>query len=493
MSLHHTSRMGRANKATRDRQLLRLSGVILAALLAAGPASGHEGHDHGAPPPPVSSSIAPRFETSSEAFELVGVLRNGLLTLHLDRFVGNAPVDGAEIDVETPAGPLKAKPLGAGVYQIDAAFAAAPGSHDLIATVCVGGELDVLTATLVTPPDDPAKPRPGSTDLAQRLPDGAVFVPKSSQRILGLANIKASQETHRKSMSLPGRIVPDPNASGVVQSSLVGRISPPPGGFRRLGSRVRAGDVLAVVQPAISVADVTSQAQQIRELEQQIALVSRRLERFRQIAVGLVTRAQIEDAELELAGLQARRQAVMQFQREPERLTAPVDGVLAASNVVAGQMADPNAVLFHIVDPARLWVEALSYAGAVAAEAASATLSDGRPLRLAFEGAGLADRNQAVPLHFSIAEPGANLRLGQLLTVHAQNGESRDGVAVPRASVIRAANGAMFVYEQSNPERFVPREVRVEPLDAQRVLVIAGVESGKRIVSVGAELLHQVR
>jgi hypothetical protein len=64
---------------------------------------------------------------------------------------------------------------------------------------------------------------------------------------------------------------------------------------------------------------------------------------------------------------------------------------------------------------------------------------------------------------------------------------------VPRASVIRAANGAMLVYEQSNPERFVPREVRVEPLDAERMLVISGLEPGKRIVTTGAELLHQVR
>ncbi len=78
----------------------------------------HEGHDHGAPPPPVSTSIAPRFETSTEAFELVGVLRDGKLTLHLDRFVGNAPVPEAEIEVETPAGPQKARALGGGRYEL---------------------------------------------------------------------------------------------------------------------------------------------------------------------------------------------------------------------------------------------------------------------------------------------------------------------------------------------------------------------------------------
>lgn len=476
---------------------VRISGWAIAGLVAimgfVGHTSAHEGHDHGAPPPPVSATIAPRFDASSDRYELVGVLRDGHLHLHLDHFLGNRPVEGAELEIDAPGGTRKAEPAGLGSYRIPAAFAEKPGQYDVIVSVLREGEIDILTATLQVPAEDASKPKPGATDLAQRLPDGAVFVPKPSQRILDLSNQQVAQKAHRLSVALPGRIVPDPNASGVVQAAVAGRISPPPGGFKRLGQRVKAGDVLAIVQPAISTADLTSQAQQMRELEQQIALVARRLERFRQMSAGSVTRAQIEDAELELTGLQARRQAVEQVQRAPERLIAPVDGILAAAQVVAGQMADPNAILFQIVEPSRLWVEALSYGAQGTGELASVLLPDGRRLELDFEGAGLSDRNQAVPWHFSIRATEQRLRLGQLVTVFAETGEQREGIAVPRASVIRAANGAMFVYEQSNPERFVPREVRVEPLDAAQVLVISGLETGKRIVTTGAELLHQVR
>lgn len=472
----------------------RAFGLGLPLLLMLGLAArAHEGHDHGAPPPMVSASIAPRFDASSETFELVGVFRDGKLTLHLDHFLGNVPVAEAEIELETPAGPQKAKALGGGSYEIEAPFATKAGSHDLIATVSLRGEIDVLTGTLVISPAEAGKPKPAARDLAQRTPDGAVFVPKPSQRILGMTNFKVVRAAHPQMVTLPGRVVPDPNASGVVQASVTGRISAPTGGFKRLGARVKAGDVLAVVQPTIPIADLASQVQQMRELEQQIALVSRRLERYRQIAAGIVTRAQIEDAELEVAGLQARLQAVREVQRQPEQLLAPVDGVLASANVAAGQMADPNAILFQIVDPGRLWIEALSYAGVVAGGRGSAVLPDGRAIQLAFEGAGLSDRNQTVPLHFSVEPNEAGLRLGQLVTVNMATGNTREGLAVPRASVIRAANGAMIVYEQSNPERFVPREVRVEPLDAERVLVVAGLEAGKRIVASGAELLHQVR
>lgn len=57
----------------------------------------------------------------------------------------------------------------------------------------------------------------------------------------------------------------------------------------------------------------------------------------------------------------ASRASLDKVRGESEALIAPVDGVIADGMPVAGQMTQPNAVVFHIVDPARLWVEALSY------------------------------------------------------------------------------------------------------------------------------------
>jgi hypothetical protein len=49
------------------------------------------------------------------------------------------------------------------------------------------------------------------------------------------------------------------------------------------------------------------------------------------------------------------------------------------------------------------------------------------------------------------------------------------------------------VYEHVSAERFEPRPVRVEPLDAEQVIVAGGLGAGRRIVVQGAELLDQVR
>ncbi len=69
----------------------------------------------------------------------------------------------------------------------------------------------------------------------------------------------------------------------------------------------------------------------------------------------------------------------------------------------------------------------------------------------------------------------------------------RDGEALPREAILRSSNGQSIVFEHTNAERFIPREVRIEQLDAERVLVVSGIEPGKRIVTRGAELLNQIR
>lgn len=547
------------------------------------PGHSHEGHDHGAPPPPVSSTIAPRIDASSADFELVAIARGTQMTIYLDTFKGNAPVEGAEIEVDTPGGVLKATGTkDAGVYTVAAPFLAIPGAYDLAITVSSSGTADVLTATFKVPDPAGGSPKPSgpatswimntalaedlkqrvansdksllaaggigfilgaalilvvrrrrrhiaamllpaafaimladpalaegalgapapipapsasaivSRDISQRFADGALFVPKPTQRILGLRTVFTEIIAHRRSIELPGRVVPDPNASGLVQASGGGRLAPPPGGFKPLGTAIKAGDVMAFVQPPLPAADATSQQQEARLLDQQISIVTRKVERFKLIE-RVIARSQLEDAELELNGLKERRSNLARANRDPEPLTAPVDGVIAAANAVAGQVVEPNNVVFQIVDPGRLWIEALTFEPQATTGQAQGLLASGRTLDLSYLGTGLADRNQAVPVHFSVKGDTAGLRAGQFVTVLATTQEERRGIALPREAVLRGSNGQSIVYEHTNAERFVIREVRVEPLDGARVLVISGVDAGKRIVTQGAELLNQIR
>ena len=335
----------------------------------------------------------------------------------------------------------------------------------------------------------------GAQDLARRLPDGSVFVPKPTQRVLTLRTLVTVSGVLARTTELPGRIIADPNGSGVVQSSVGGRLSPPESGlFPRLGTRVRKGEVLAFVTPPVQAVDVSDMRQRQGELDQQIAIVARRVERYRKLSPGgAVSQVQIDDADAEMKGLADRRAALDGVRSQPEALAAPVSGVIAEANAVAGQMASPGAMVFRIVDPARLWVEALSFDALASTADATARLADGRRLELAYRGAGLADRAQAVPIQFAVRDAPPELRTGQFVTVLAATDTQQAGLALPRLSVVRGGNGQTLVYEHVAPERFAPREVQVEPLDAARVRVVSGLEPGRRIVTQGAELLNQIR
>jgi hypothetical protein len=331
-------------------------------------------------------------------------------------------------------------------------------------------------------------------ERAQRQPDGTVFVPKTVQRIFSLRTLVAENGSFQRAVELPGRVIPDPNASGYVQTALGGRLSPPTGGFPRLGAAVKAGDILGYVTPPVQTIDVSDMRQRQGELDQQISIVERRLARYEQLVVsGAVSRTQLDDTRLELQGLKDRRVSLDQVRREPEPLLAPVSGVIAEGTPVAGQIAQTNGVILQIVDPKKLWVEALSFNTLNGLQTATATTPAGKSLQLAFRGAGFADRSQAIPVHFAIEGDTDGVRPGQFVTVFAASGEQKTGIAAPRTAVVRATNGQEHVFEQISAERFTPRPVRTEPLDGDRVLILAGIEAGKRLVVQGAELLDHVR
>jgi len=540
--------------------LPRLAAALAVALLLTAPLFAREGHAQPASDHAMTPGTA-RAAAVSDAFELVVVAGSGTLSLYIDDFATNAPVQGAAVTVETPSGSLEAAPDGMH-YRLDAPFLSKPGRHDLIVTVSAGTALDIIPLTLVTSqqlstepvetagirdlskwltwagillagvgigratawrsrratpaialallllgswPDDAhaheghdhgddKKPAlSASGDRAQRLADGTLYVPKPVQRIFGVRTALTASGAFKHSVELPGRIIPDPNASGFVQASVGGRLSAPTGGFPRLGTPVRKGDVLAFVSPPIQQIDVSDMRQRQGELDQQIAIVETRLARYTRLATtGTVSRQLVEEAQIELQGLKDRRTALDKSRAQPEALMAPVDGIVADGTPVAGQITQPNAVVFHIVDPARLWVEALSFA-AIAPAAATATTANGRTLGLSFRGSGFADRNQSIPVQFAIEGDTAGLRAGQFVTVLVATDGKREGMAVPRSAVVRNANGQDFVFEHTAPERFAARAVRIESLDGERVLIVAGIDPGKRVVTRGAELLDHVR
>ncbi len=123
---------------------------VLSALLCTAAFAG-PGHDHGeAAAPQAAGPAAPKFSTHSDLFEAIGIVDGPHLNVYIDRFLDNAPVADAKVEIESGKVKLIGKYLkDEGTYEFEAAAFKANGSYPLVVTVVSGKEADILAADLV--------------------------------------------------------------------------------------------------------------------------------------------------------------------------------------------------------------------------------------------------------------------------------------------------------------------------------------------------------
>ena len=365
----------------------------------------------------------------------------------------------------------------AGLVGLATAFAA-PGAHGPN-----GEHLDAPAAAVY------------ASGLA-RLPDGSVNVPKLAQRRMAIRTVLAPETEAAATVELPGRVVMDPNASGRVQAAHGGRIEPGPKGLPVAGQAVKRGDVLAYVRHHAEPYALGTQRAQLAELRAQRQLAEQRLQRLEGLE-GTVARKEIEAARTEATSLAERERSIGASLDARETLSAPVSGVIARADLAVGQVVDSRDLLFEIVDPARMLVEATTADATLGARVAGASLQGVADVSLRLLGAARALRDGVLPLIFAVsaAKAGAALPIviGQPVTVLAQSKERIKGVVLPAQAVVRNPANEPIVWIKSGAERFIPQPVQVRPLDARTVVVTQGLSADNRVVVQGAPLIAQIR
>ena len=312
----------------------------------------------------------------------------------------------------------------------------------LVAAISTATVLIALaSSSAVAPPafagpgHDHGDAAPATTgDGPKREPDGRVFLPKLSQRQLLVRTLVAVEADHPRAVELIGKVVMDPAAGGKVQPTVAGRVEAPKNGLPVLGQKVSKGELLAVVRPSSGVLERANAGAQVAELRGQIALAEKRLVRAKALE-GTVPQKEIDIAQAELQASRARLSAVGGGLAASENLLAPVSGVIASANVVAGQVVDAREILFEIIDPARLRVEAILHDVTLAngIESASASADGGKTaFSLDFIGAGRIMKEQALPVLFGIrsvaGNPPLSMVLGQSVRLTALTRERLKGI-----------------------------------------------------------------
>lgn len=343
---------------------------------------------------------------------------------------------------------------------------------------------------------DEKKALPNLGNTPQRLPDGVVFLPKTAQRQMGIRTLQTAQEELPRTLELPGIVAMDQHLGGRVQAMIAGRIEAAgPHGMPSAGTRVKKGEVLAWVVPAAGQIERSNQAALLAELKASRQLADKRLNRLRELA-DTVPRKEIEAAESEVSSLNGRIAAIGGGLSGREALVAPVAGIIAASNGVVGQVVEARELIFEIVDPDSLHIEALAYEPLSLKDVQSASVVIGeRSVPLNFIGASRRLREQALPLTFENHDIGAGLilPLGQPVKIQVRLRSTVKGLPIPQKALVRSPANEMMVWVKQGPERFAPKAVRSLPMDGANVMVEAGLTAGDRVVVDGASLLNQIR
>jgi hypothetical protein len=329
-----------------------------------------------------------------------------------------------------------------------------------------------------------------------RLPDGSVNVPKTAQRRMAIRTILAPESEAAATVEMPGRVVMDPNASGRVQAMHGGRIEAGPKGLPIAGQSVKRGDVLAYVRHHAEPYALGAQQSQLTQLRAQRQLAEQRVQRLEGLE-GTVPRKEIEAARTEMKSLVERERSIGDSLVAREPLIAPVSGVVARAELVIGQVIESRDVLFEVVDPARMLVEATTADTTVAVQVAGGSLQGVPEVTLRLLGVSRTLRDGVLPLTFMVSSTTSGtalpIAIGQPVTVLAQTRHRIKGMVLPAQAVVRNPSNEPIVWIKSGAERFIPQSVQYRPLDASTVVVTQGLSADNRVVVQGAPLIAQIR
>ncbi|MDH4394794.1 MAG: efflux RND transporter periplasmic adaptor subunit [Limnobacter sp.] len=337
-------------------------------------------------------------------------------------------------------------------------------------------------------------PAAATGDAPKRQATGEVFLPKPAQRQLSIRTEEVNIQPLAKVLELNGKVALDPQTGGMVQTTMGGHFVPVEAGVPQLGQKVQKGQVLGYVHKHQSPLEQSAQQAQVAQLKSQLTLAERRFERIQKLADTL-PKKELDSAQSEVQSLRAQVSALSGGISSREALRSPSTGLIASSSAISGKVFAEGDMIFEVVNPKVVRVEASWFEPGAVPQFSSASIQAGNStVRLKYLGASSSVKDQSLTLAFEARElSDASFPTGQLLKVYAEQAQKVDGIAIPSASVVKNSSNQTIVWVKKEPEVFEPKVVLTEPLSGAQVLVRTGLTGNERVVTQGATLINQVR
>ncbi len=270
------------------------------------------------------------------------------------------------------------------------------------------------------------------------------------------------------------------------------------------GQRVRAGELLAELDPSDLQLQVQAMLAQQAEARAGLALARDELERYRKLyQSNLLSKSQLDSLQtnekrarawLEQAGASLEH---AKNQLQYGRLLAPESGIIAQTRVEAGQVVAAGQPVFVLAADGQREVEfsipEQAYAGFALGQPVQVSLLNRPEQRLAGEIRELAQsadpRSRTFSARVSLAGEAA-VELGQSARVHVSARD--DQVWLVPLSAVDGEGQQAFVWVLDAGQGLVRRQpVGMRGYDDQHVLIEQGLQGSEWVVAAGVHLLRE--
>jgi cobalt-zinc-cadmium efflux system membrane fusion protein len=358
-----------------------------------------------------------------------------------------------------------------------------------------------------------------------------VLTPDAEKR-LGIVIAPVEVKPVTRVRSIGGEIVLPPGASLVISAPVGGKLgSPNSAAAPTAGMLVTAKQPIFTLMPMLSPErDVLTPSERINVAQAKNAIATSRID-----AAGQVEQAQVQASAARIALERAQRllrdsagtaRAVDDAQAQMSLATkaleaaesrkklvdsisldgdggagkqtllvieSPQAGMIRSQSAAIGEVVSAGAPLFEVTQFDPIWVRLPVYAGetsdlALNEPAAVLPLSADHRAR-SFTAKPIAAPPTAtllaatVDLYYELANPEAQFRPGQRVTVRVKQQGSGEGHVVPWSAVVHDIHGGTWVYEQTAPHTYVRRRVQVRHVVDELAVLQSGPPPGAKIVT----------
>ena len=336
----------------------------------------------------------------------------------------------------------------------------------------------------------------------------ALVLTPEQVRSAGIATAPAEDRQEAMPIQATATIEPAGNGQARIGPRVAGRIA----ALRaQAGDQVKQGQVLAIVDaPELGRARADflaalASANVAREgANREKALFEKKISAEREWreaeAQAVRARAEKEAAENRLHALGVSDDELPKMRVDGHlvstmEIVSPISGIVAERSGTLGQMVDPQATLFVVLDLRRVWLQVDVYEqdlpqvrrGQKASVRVKAAPGEEFTGVVDSVGAVVDPKSRTVRVRVVLDNPRGVLKPGMFATVSIAGtaGEKRRGLYVPSAAIQRLGNErAVFVVRGENT--FEPRRIEIAREGAEWTEIAKGLAAGDLIVTKGA-------